>query len=104
MSDLSNVSLTAIQDELFERGYVAVPLDDLTEAELVQLAHRKRRWAKQDMAHAAALEVRNRPDPDVVNLANGRKVARKFYDSKMHGPEVSAPEAGNQESKSWVLM
>lgn len=36
----------------------------------------------------AAKQAWNEPDPDVVTLHDGRKVAREFYDPAIHGPAV----------------
>jgi hypothetical protein len=43
---------------------------------------------KEQAILIAADEAWNRPDPNVVDLADGRKVAREYYDPKLHGPEA----------------
>ncbi len=55
-TDLSTLSLSVIQDELTRRGYVALPLNKLTDRQIETLAKHWREQAKATFAHADALE------------------------------------------------
>jgi hypothetical protein len=44
------------------------------------------RTAKTALLDKIVNDVWNAPNPEVVTLTDGRKVARQYYDSKLHGP------------------
>jgi hypothetical protein len=49
-----------------------------------------------ELLDALIEEVWNEPDPTIVTLADGRKVARKHYDPTIHDREMEKTEnAGN---------
>jgi hypothetical protein len=56
---------------------------------LLKHADSLEKWGRERLV-VALDEVWNKPDPNVVTLQDGRKVARQYYDPAIHGPASSS--------------